>query len=61
MKNLRGRGQSRPRKVKTLQNTINHLTSEELGEAELASIVEELRKRKLITVKQGNVSYKLPH
>lgn len=61
VKNLRGRGQSRPRKVKTLQNTINHLTSEELGEAELASIVEELRKRKLITVKQGNVSYKLPH
>ena len=61
VKNLRGRGQSRPRKVRTLQNTINHLTSEELGEAELASIVEELRKRKLITVRQGNVSYNLPH
>ena len=61
VKNLRGRGQSRPRKVRTLQNTINHLTAEELGEAELASIVEELRKRKLITVKQGNVSYNLPH
>ena len=39
VKNLRGRGQSRPRKVKTLQNTINHLIAEELGEAELASIV----------------------
>ncbi len=61
VKNLRGRGQSRPRKVKTLQNTINHLTSEELGEAELASIVEELRKRKLIRVNQGNVSYQLSH
>ena len=61
VKNLRGRGQSRPRKVKTLQNTINHLIAEELGEAELASIVEELRKRKLIRVNQGNVSYQLSH
>ena len=60
VKNLRGRGQARPRTVKTLQNTINDLTSEELGEDGLASIVEELRKRNLIAVRQGKVSYKLP-
>ena len=61
VKNLKGRGQARPRKVKSLQNLINNLISEELGEAELASLVEALRKQKLIVVNQGKVSYKLPH
>jgi hypothetical protein len=59
VKNLKGRAQSRPRKVTTLQNTIKHLFSEDLGEAELASLVTELRKRKLIVVNQEKVSYKL--
>jgi len=59
--NLKARGQSRPRKVKSLENLINNLISEELGIKELTSLVEELRKRKLIVVNQGNVSYKLPH
>ncbi len=61
VKNLGGRGQSRPRKVKTLENTINTLFTKKLDKSELASIVQELQKRKLIVVKQGNVSYKLPH
>ena len=61
VKNLGGRGQSRPRKVKTLENTINSLFTKKLGKAELASIVNELQKRKLIIVNKGNVSYKLPH
>lgn len=61
VKNLGGRGQSRPRKVKTLENTINSLFTKKLGKAELASIVKELQKRKLIIVNKGNVSYKLPH
>lgn len=61
VKNLGGRGQSRPRKVKTLENTINSLFTKKLDKTELASIVKELQKRKLIIVNQGNVSYKLPH
>ena len=60
VKNLIGRGQSRPRKVKTLQNTISHLIKEELDETALAALVEDMKKRKLIAVRNGNVSYKLP-
>jgi len=61
VKNLGGRGQSRPRKVKTLQNTINSLFTTKLDKEELTSLVKELEKRKLIVVNQSNVSYKLPH
>jgi hypothetical protein len=61
VKNLGGRGQSRPRKVRTLQNTINSLFNPKLDAEELASLVKEMQKRKLIVVRQNNVSYKLPH
>ena len=61
VKNLGGRGQSRPRKVRTLQNTINNLFTKKLEKNELAALVKELQKRKLIVVNKGNVSYKLPH
>ena len=60
VKNLVGRGHTRPRKVKTLQNTINNLISETLTEAELAALVKELEKRKLIVVNNGNIKYTLP-
>ena len=60
VKNLGGRGQSRPRKVKTLQNTINSLFAKKLEQKELKALVNELQKRKLIVVNQSNVSYKLP-
>ena len=60
VKNLVGRGHTRPRKVKTLQNTINNLISETLTEAELAALVDELQKRKLIIVNNGNIKYTLP-
>jgi len=59
VRNLRQRGHSRPRKVKTLQNTINTLFTKKLDQAELDAITGELRKRKLIEVKQNNVSYRL--
>ena len=59
VKNLRQRGHSRPRKVKTLQNTINTLFTKKLDQAELDAITDELRKRNLIAVKQNNVSYRL--
>ena len=61
VKNLGGRGQSRPRKVRTLENTINNLFTKKLEKNELSALVKELQKRKLIVVNQGNVSYKLPH
>ena len=61
VKNLGGRGQSRPRKVRTLENTINNLFTKKLDKAELSSLIKELQKRKLIVVNKGNVSYKLAH
>lgn len=60
VKNLVSRGQSRPRKVKTLQNTINNLIAEDLNEADLAALIQELQKRKLIAVNKGNIKYTLP-
>ena len=59
VKNLRQRGHSRPRKVKTLQNTINTLFTKKLEQAEMDAITDELSKRKLIVIKQNNVSYRL--
>lgn len=61
VKNLAGRGQSRPRKVKTLANTINSLFTEKLSEQQLSSIVNDLEQRKYIIVNNGNVSYQLPY
>jgi len=59
VRNLIGRGQSRPRKVKTLANTINSLFAEKLGENELAALIKSMQDQKLIQVKNGNVSYSL--
>lgn len=60
VKNLAGRGQSRPRKIKTLSNTINSLFTEKLSEQQLTALVKELEQRKYIKVNDGNVSYHLP-
>lgn len=60
VKNLAGRGQSRPRKVKTLSNTINSLFTEKLSEQQLCAIVKDLEHRNFIMVSNSNVSYKLP-
>lgn len=61
VKNLAGRGQARPRKTKTLANTINSLFTEQLQDSELMSLVDLLQKQNYIAVKEGNVSYKLPN
>ena len=61
VKNLGGRGKSRPRKIRTLENTINNLFTKKLDKDELSTLTKELQKRKLIVVNKGNVSYKLPH
>ena len=60
VKNLAGRGQSRPRKVKTLINTINSLFTENLNDKEMTSLIQSLRDRKYITIKDTKVSYQLP-
>ena len=60
VKSLAARGNSRPRKVKTLSNTINSLFMKTLEEADLMSVIEQMKNRNLITVENGNVSYKPP-
>jgi len=60
IKNLAGRGQSRPRKIKTLTNTINSLFTKKLEDKELVSLVNILKERKYIAVNEENISYKLP-
>jgi PIN domain len=61
VKNLGGRGQSRPRKVTTLSNTINSLFNPKLSAKELSALVKEMEKRKLIVINKNNVNHKLPH
>ena len=61
VKNLAGRGQSRPRKVKTLANTINTLFTKEMNEKELLSLINQLQKQKYIVISDSNVSYSLPN
>jgi len=60
IKNLAGRGHSKPRKLKTLENTINSLFAENLSQSELSAIVKELQTKKYIIINEDNVSYKLP-
>jgi len=60
IKNLAGRGQSRPRKVKTLANTINSLFTKKLEDSELMSLMKILKERKYIVENEGNISYRLP-
>ena len=60
VKSLSARGHSRPRKVKTLANTINSLFMKTLEESELMSLIEQLCQQQYVVVEDGNVSYKLP-
>ena len=60
VKNLSGRGQSRPRKIKTLANTINSLFTQKLNENELNDIINELNNKEYIVIKDSSVTYKLP-
>ncbi|KAA3633006.1 MAG: hypothetical protein DWQ08_02490, partial [Proteobacteria bacterium] len=60
VKSLAARGHSRPRKVKTLSNTINALFLKKLEEGELSAIIEQMKKRKMIVVENENVSYRPP-
>lgn len=60
VKSLTARGHARPRKVKTLANTINALFMKKLEEGELVALIEQLKKRGIIVVNNENISYKPP-
>lgn len=60
VKNLISRGISKPRKVKTLSNSINSLFTKELEKKELNTLINQLKKKQFIIVREGNVTYKLP-
>lgn len=59
VKNLKMRGSGRPRKVKTLTNTINALFQKGLEDSELKRIVRTLEKDGHISIEGDNVSYHL--
>ena len=58
---LVSRGNAKPRKVKTLSNSINSLFMRSLDDAELEGLIAELVKRKIVIISnETNVSYNLP-
>ncbi len=57
IKNLKGRGQSRPRKIQTLSNTINSLFTEKMNEKEMKEFINLLAKKEFIYIHNDNVTY----
>jgi len=57
---LKRRGASKPRAIKTLTSTINSMFQKQLPEQELQSLLNELKEQGLITVAGTKVSYALP-
>ena len=58
VKNLSARGNSRPRKVKTLKNSINSLFGNKLEPEKIDNLLKELRERKHIVVTHDSVTYR---
>lgn len=59
VKNLAGRGSSKPRKLRTLASTIGSLFKDGLSDDEVQSLIAQLEARGHIVVKQEKVSYNL--
>lgn len=59
IKNLKGRGQSRPRKIKTLSNTINSLFTQKMNDKEMDSFIKSLAKKEFIYIHNDSVTYNL--
>ena len=57
VENLAARGNSRPRKVKTLKNSINSLFGNKLEAEKIDNLVKDLKEQKYIIIKQENVTY----
>jgi len=60
VEHLKTRGAARPRKVKTLMNTIGALFQKQVPEEELMAVIGELQTKGFISVSDTNVSYSLP-
>ena len=58
VKNLSARGNSRPRKVKTLKNSINSLFGNKLGPGQIDNLVKDLQEQGFIAIKQENITYR---
>jgi hypothetical protein len=58
--NLRPRGTSRPRTMRTLSSTIRSLFNKGLSDEDLALLLKELQSRRLIVVQDGKIAYALP-
>lgn len=58
---LKSRGTAKPRKVKTLSNSIKSLFMQKLENGELSELLEELVKRKVVIIDDTKVSYRLPN
>ncbi len=58
--NLRQRGTSKPRTLKTLTSTIHSLFLKQLSEPELSSLLKRLQAKGFITVDETKVTYALP-
>jgi hypothetical protein len=58
--NLKQRGPSKPRTVKTLTSTISSLFQKALPEDELAELLKALQKQGYVAVNETKVSYSLP-
>lgn len=58
--NLVGRGASRPRTLKTLRNTISTLFGKKLDEDEVDLLLNELKRREVLSVDGNKINYRLP-
>ncbi len=58
VENLSARGNSRPRKVKTLKNSIHSLFGNKLEPERIDSLIQDLQDGKYIVINQENVTYR---
>jgi len=59
LENLKGRGSARPRKEKTLKNTLKHMFKDELNDTDVGRLFQELVKSNRISINNGNIIYHL--
>ena len=57
---LKRRGASRPRAVKTLSSTISGIFQKQISDQDIASLIAILQKQGVVTVNGTKVSYSLP-
>lgn len=57
---LKRRGASKPRKLKTLGSTINSIFQKQLSEQEIDVLLASLQKDGYVTVTESGISYSLP-